>query len=56
MTIIPTAAKAVNKIMGKGGLVSATSGANMVKNLAKKLQIPMPVPQNKTGNTSTVEQ
>ncbi len=40
--------------IGRGGYVSATSGAKIVNTLAKKLQKPRAVAQNRVGNTSTV--
>ncbi len=53
---MPTAANAVKIIIGMGAFCSATIGANIDKTLAKKLQNPKAVEQNKVGNTFTVEQ
>jgi hypothetical protein len=44
----------VSTIIGTGGSTSATWGATIVRTLAKKLQKPRAVAENKVGKTSTV--
>lgn len=51
----PSAVIDVKISIGKGGYFSAISGAKIVATLAKKLQNPIAVAQNKVGNTSTVD-
>lgn len=51
----PTAVIEVKINIGSGGYFSATRGAKIVATLAKKLQKPSAVAQNRVGNTSTVE-
>ena len=52
--MMPINVSDTNNIIGKGGGLSATSGASIVRTLAKKLQKPRAVAQNNVGNTSTV--
>lgn len=50
----PKAVRAVKMIIGSGGSCSATIGAKVERTLAKKLQNPIAVEQNKVGNKSIV--
>ncbi len=51
----PIAVIEVKISIGSGGFFSAIKGAKIVATLAKKLQNPSAVAQNRVGNISTVE-